>query len=50
MPHSRAQSPSYMRSTEHDDGRGVREWIAPQLQIKIWPLNENNNAKCAVSQ
>ena len=32
MKHSRTQRRSYTRSTEHDEGRGVREWVAPQLQ------------------
>jgi hypothetical protein len=29
MSHSRTQSTSYTRSTEHDKGRGEREWVAP---------------------
>ena len=31
MPQSRTQSTSYTRSTEHDKGGGVREWVAPHL-------------------
>ena len=35
MPHSR---------TQHGEGRHVREWFLMQLQIKMWPLNENQMA------